>query len=625
MPERKRITHQFLEAARISDSRFDRLLIPALMAVGVFYAGWQATQRDWLELAFFLPALALTFALILVVPLQRRVLRSRINRRHALYFALLWIYSAVWINLLRLSMAAQPLGKASGTFYALGLALIAATIMLIRALLILLTPHGYRFFVMQIPIWEQIMVAANEAIAAGLLAAYVGTNVLPHMLQPNVFTTRVDLPYTLGLTITISLFYVSMQAMWIQRANDWLSQNAVWVRLARLAAPFGLVVVSLVIARRFAERAEPRTANLLGDAGIDLAVLSLGAVVWLVVLIVTGLVYTSGRGLRQRFLPDLLLDRLPKRMAQFLRTVSDMDMLLILALFSTLMPAYLFLLGDSGGLIGALRRQIMMRGTAIIETSEQALALLFALPFYLIAVALLALYAFVFSRSTLSAQDRDELVRKLPIGFLIVLIITLFLFAVPFSQVLTEGRLPQLPQDMGRILAFNVLIPLGILYAHYFLLVRLPYGRGQGRWREQQAARLLLRQEDYDRRIDTLNREVATLDRTWSEQRRPDTDPAERMETLYRYIQLNSLRDDLNMQRLQLINARQELAEVSEAPVSLAVARLPLRIVSLGIPLLIAIQIYQWAVLNNGLREIINNPNITIDEFFRILLHQANF
>ena len=45
-----------------------------------------------------------------------------------------------------------------------------------------------------------------------------------------------------------------------------------------------------------------------------------------------------------------------------------------------------------------------------------------------------------------------------------MLIITLYLFAIPFSQVLTEGRLPQLPQDLGRILLFNILIPLVLLY-----------------------------------------------------------------------------------------------------------------------------------------------------------------
>jgi hypothetical protein len=79
------------------------------------------------------------------------------------------------------------------------------------------------------------------------------------------------------------------------------------------------------------------------------------------------------------------------------------------------------------------------------------------------------------------------------------------------------------------------------------------------------------------------------------------------------------------MQRLQVVAERQALAELSEAPVALAVARLPVRVVSIGVPLLLIIQIYQWAILNNGLQEIINNPNITVLEFFRALLQQAQF
>src|SRR5690606_27990037 len=224
-----------------------------------------------------------------------------------------------------------------------------------------------------------------------------------------------------------------------------------------------------------------------------------------------------------------------------------------------------------------------------------------------------------------SAQARDELIRRLPLGFLIVLIITLYLFAVPVAQVLTEGRLPQLPQDLGRILAFNVLIPLALLYLHYFLFVRWPYGRGQSAWRERESARLLREQEETDQRIEHLNHELSQLDRTWHNEREASASPEIRFETLFRYVQLNSLRDDLNMRRLQIVAARQQLAEVSEAPVSIAVARLPLRIVSLGIPLLIAIQLYQWAIVNNGLREVVNTPNITVDEFFRIILEQINF
>ncbi len=624
MPEpKKRITHQFLDVVTLSDSRFDRAYIPALLFLGVLYAANQALQGDWLEVAVLALEIALLVTLAVSHPLQARVLGQRLNRRHATYVAFLWGYSLAWVNLVRLLSTVSPTGKGSGSFYALMMIVVAFSLMILRVLL-MLTPRGYRLFATQIPIWEQVVVAINEIIAAGMVATFVGGSVLTRILQPEVFTTRIDFAYAFGLSILLVIYYVAIQFMWIQRWNNWLSETRVWLQLTRLLAPLALLVATMVIVRRFIERSEPRTADLLGGAAVDLAVLSLGAVVWLVILIVTILVFTSRRGLRQRFLPDLLLDRLPPRMALFLRSISDVDMLLIIGLLATVIPAYLFLLGDRGGILGTLSGQILQRGSAVIETSEQALALLFSMPFYLLALALLALYAYVFSRPSLSAQDRDALVGALPVGFLIVLIITLYLFAIPFSQVLTEGRLPQLPQDLGRILAFNVLIPLILLYLHYFLLVRLPYRRGQGRWRDVENVRLLRQQQTTDERIEGLNREIDLLDRLWQDERGL-VEPDQRFQTLFRYVQLNSLRDDLNMQRLHLVSARQQLTEVSEAPVSIAVARLPLRVVSLGIPLLIAIQLYQWAVVNNGLRQIINTPNITVDEFFRIILQQANF
>jgi hypothetical protein len=196
----------------------------------------------------------------------------------------------------------------------------------------------------------------------------------------------------------------------------------------------------------------------------------------------------------------------------------------------------------------------------------------------------------------------------------------LYLFALPFSQVITEGRLPQLPQDLGRILAFNVVIPLLLLYSHYFVLIRQPYARGQKRWREQQSQQYTTQLNSIDHRILTLNGEIARLDAQW--QREPNV---QKIETLYRYVHLNGQRDDLNMQRLQVVSDRQQLAELSETPVSIAIARLPVRVVTIGIPLLLAVQIYQWAILNNGLRDIVNNPNITIFEFFRTILQQTQF
>lgn len=74
-----------------------------------------------------------------------------------------------------------------------------------------------------------------------------------------------------------------------------------------------------------------------------------------------------------------------------------------------------------------------------------------------------------------------------------------------------------------------------------------------------------------------------------------------------------------------LLDDRQQLNEISETPVSVAVARLPVRIVSIGIPLLLIIQVYQWAIVNDGLRQIINDPSLTILDFFRAILQQTQF
>ena len=597
-----------------------RVIVPALLLVGVFYAGWQVFVGDWLE--FVLSALSVLLLLTLAVstPVQRRILGQPFNRRHALYVALSWIYGAIWLALLRLLIVSPLWGKESEQTYFVLISLIAVSWMLLRSLLTLTRPFYHRF-VTAIPLWEQMLIAANEGIITGLLAT-IGANVLVHALQPSVFTTRFDLPYVGSLGLVIGLCYVVMQMMWTQRWNDWFSRSDVWIRLARVFAPLVLIVTTLIIFRHFIDRADPRSANLLGGADIDLAILALAPVIWLLILVSVIVVYTSGRGLRQRFLPDLLLDRLPQAVANFLRSISDMDMLLILGGLATSIPAYLLLFGDTGGVIGTLRQQILQRGSALIETSEQALALLFAVPFYVLIVALLALYGYALSQQTLSAENRDELVDKLPIGFLIVLIITLYMFAIPFSQVLTEGRLPRLPQDLGRILLFNVLIPLILLYVHYFALIRQPYSRGQKRWRDRQNRLYATQLGGIDQRIRDLNAEIVQLDQGW---RAGDPGDLMRFETLYRYVQLNGLRDDLNMQRLQVVADRQQLAELSETPVSIAVARLPVRIVSIGIPLLLAVQFYQWAVLNNGLREIINNPNITIFEFFRAILKQTQF
>jgi hypothetical protein len=620
----QKITHQFLEVVKISESPFDRAIVPIMLALGIVYEGIQALQGDWLELGFFALGIALLLALSTIKPLQERVLGQPFNRRHALHIGLYWVYSVVWLGLFRLLAVAPPLGKESNQFYFLVILIIALTWMMVRSLAIL-SLFFYNLFIARLAMWEQVIVAINEFIAAGVLA-YVGSDILVRSFQPQVFSVRFDPLYTVGVVASVVAYYAGMQMMWVYHTNEWLSKNRTWVTLARVLAPLVLLVTTMAIVQRLSHLADPRTQNLLGNADFDLAILALAPVIWLVVLVMVLLLFVSRRGLRQRFLPDELLERLPPRIAQGFRTVSDMDMLLVIGLLSTFIPAYIFLLGDSGGLVGTLRQLILRRGSTLLETSEQALALLFVLPFYVLIVFLLTLYAYVLSRASLPAAERDTLVSRLPISFLIILIITLYLFAVPFSQVLTEGRLPQLQQELGRILLFNVVIPLLLLYIHYFLFIRLPYGRGQLRWRETQNIYLTRQLEDMDRRIENFNRELERLDQDWRDSRATQSEASTRMrmDMLYRYVQINGLRDSLNMQRLQIVASRQQLAEVSETPISLAVARLPRRVVSFGIPLLLAIQVYQWAAAG-GLREIINNPNITVFQFFQILLQQANF
>ncbi len=535
--------------------------------------------------------------------------------RQPLYAALALIYLLVSANLARI-LIDQPLtGKDSETTYFALILLIAFLWTFVRSVLII-SPKFHDRFSTAIPVWEQILLTINEAVAAGLLAQF-GSGILVHVFQPEVFTTRVDLLYTIGSAVIILTYYVGMELMWVQRWNDFFSRSSVWVNLARFYAPLALIMTTLLITRRLINRADPRTAGLLGTSELDLTVLAVAPVIWLLILVVVILMYTGGRGLRERFLPTTLLDRLPPRLARGLRSISDMDMILILAALATVIPAYLFLVGDRGGFLGVLSGRIQQGAGALIESSQQALAVVFTIPFYAVIIGLLITYALAMAQSKLSATQRDELVSKLPIGFLIVLIITLYLVAIPLTQVLLAGRLPQLPQDLGRILTFNVVIPLLLLYGHYFVFVRLPYGRGQNRWRVNFGATITTQLADVEREIQALNGQINQLDQNWVND--------QRLDTLYRYVQLNSRRDDLNMQRLQYVAERQSLAELSEAPVSITVARLPIRIVSIGIPLLLFIQIYQWAILNNGLRDIINNPNITVFEFFRALLRQTQF
>jgi NADH:ubiquinone oxidoreductase subunit 5 (subunit L)/multisubunit Na+/H+ antiporter MnhA subunit len=229
------------------------------------------------------------------------------------------------------------------------------------------------------------------------------------------------------------------------------------------------------------------------------------------------------------------------------------------------------------------------------------------------------------AKPDLSSQYRDGLVNRLPITLLVIFIITLYLAAIPFGQTLMQGRIWNLQQDLGFILAFNVLIPLLLLYAHYFVLIRLPYGRGQSRWRKRHAEELKRRLRRTEHEISDLQRQIDRSETAWKSRFNVRATPEDRIDKLYDLVELNSKRDNLNMQRLQIIAEQQELAEISEAPVALTVARLPLRVFRLGIPLVLAFKIYEWAIVEGGLREVASNPNVGVLEFFQTILENTNF
>jgi hypothetical protein len=568
------------------------------------------------------------FALVNYAPARTRLLGAEpFNLRHVLQIVLYWIFSlAAWMFFLLL-FGVDAAGKDSRLFYVFLLAMLGFVFSSVRSLAMPTVPRVYRAVSTNVPLWEQLLLAANEVIAVGLVA-YIWSSVLVRVFQPDVFTTRLNVMYSLGLGLSVLVYYIGVQLMWLQRWNDYVSRHEVWVRLARVTSPLLLLVISALITSRFTAQTDPRTASLGDNANLDFTVLSLVPVIWVLVFVVMVLVYSGRRGLRQRFLPPALLEHLPRRLRVVLAAISDMDLLLVIGVLTTFIPVVLLFFGGDTGLIGSARQVIEQRGAAFIETPEQALAIVFVLPFYLFIVLLLLLYALVISRSALSSQDRDDMMRQLPVGAMISMLIVLYLFAVPFTQAFTEGRLPSFSQDLGRILSFYILIPLILLYLHFLPLVRFPYGRGQNLWRTQEAERLDANLRDIDRRIRNLNQELTRIDNQWKVQGRA-TDEINylkgRMDTLHRYIHLNSERDDLNMRRLQIVAARQNLAGISETPLAIAVARLPVRVISIGIPLLLLFQLYQWAVVSDGLRRVINDPNLTLTQFIQILLENIEF
>lgn len=616
------IRHRYYDwLATSGGTWFDRLLVPVLLLLMILFTGSRLLVGDWALVAASLPGIVLMVLIAGVGVVQRILLRQPFTRSHAFYVTVFWAYCLLWLTVYRALAATPAVGKESQPFYIFAL-LFAAISLRVLLSLFGLTPLGYRLFMSKIPLWEQVLVAINEFVAAGLFSFILG-NELSRIVQPNVFTLRIEPVYSIGLLALSWLYYLLMHVMWFQRGNQWLSRNTVWVRLARILAPLALVMASLLIVRHFTILSEPRSANLLNTADLNQTILALSPILWMMIFFVLLLVYTGAGGLRRRLLPPRLLDELPGGIAALLRTVSDMDILLIFGLFATAIPLQLVLFSDVAPL-GDLQQQLAQQN-ALIDSTEQALAFIFALPFYLLTLLLLVIYAYVLAKPTLSASDRDALVNRLPITLLVMFIITLYLCAIPFSQVLTSGRIPNLRQDLGYILAFDVLIPLILLYFHYFVLVRLPYGRGQSRWRTQHGRYLETELRRIDKRLQQLQDRIKEAEWRWNNQHGLETNDRQRIDMLYFLVTLNSERDRLNMERLRLVGDRQELAEVSEAPVSLTVARLPARAFGLGIPLVLAFKIYEWAIVNDGLRQVAENPNIGVIEFFQTILENTNF
>ena len=118
MAQRKRITHQFMQA--VGADPLVRLLVPVLLLLGVGWAGWQVFTGDWLEAGPAVLGVAFLLALAASEHVQKRVLGQPFNRRHALYVGLSWVYGACWLILIRLVGRSPLSGKASEqTYFAL--------------------------------------------------------------------------------------------------------------------------------------------------------------------------------------------------------------------------------------------------------------------------------------------------------------------------------------------------------------------------------------------------------------------------------------------------------------------------------------------------------------------------
>lgn len=312
---------------------------------------------------------------------------GRLDTAHALHALLIVGLSALWLTLLQRIIPLPTTGKASATTYFYAILLIAVGWMLLRSFLCLIAATRSQYPV-DIPLWEQVLLIANELIAAGLFALF-GANLLVRFFQPDVFTTRFDALYQIAVGIIIGAFYGGMQVMWTRRGNRWLSQHRVWMRLARAFAPLIFIVTVMIILRRFLERIDERSAALLTAPDVSLAILAVVPMLALIVVVLVIIIYSGDAGLRQRFMPDVVTRWLPAGLIRRLATVSDMDILMIIILFATLIPTFL-VLGQDRGFLAEIESEIAQSGRAVIETSEQALALLFAIPFYALIVFLLA-------------------------------------------------------------------------------------------------------------------------------------------------------------------------------------------------------------------------------------------
>lgn len=606
---------------RLSDNTwFDRLFVPALLLIQIIYTIWRFLAADWLMGLVSIAGIVLMVIFAGLEPIQTRFSGQRFTRGHAFYVMVFWAYSQLFILFYRLLANSPSTGKESEDFYILLLLLLAVTFRLLLSLYGL-TPSGYRIFISRIPLWEQVMVALNEFIAASILS-FVAGRLIARFVQSDIFTLDSNIYYNSGLIVLSVTYYLIIQLMWIAVWNRWLSRNNVWVRLARIMTPVALVIASVVVARHFTSLSDPRTANLLGAAFIEETILALSPIFLMMIFFILVIVFSGGRGLRRMLIPNKLMEHMPDALARPLRTISDMDLLLMFAVLTTVIPLQL-LFFNSNAFIGEL--QTRLQGNALIDSSGQALALIFGSPFYVVALLLMLLYAMVLANRNISARERNAIVERLPLTLIIMFVITLYLAAIPFSQVLTSGKIPNFEQDLGYILAFDVLIPLVLFYAHYYLLIRLPYGLGQARWREQHAVNLEARLNEVDKELLQLQTNIDRCEVIWKNRDNLRSTDNEQIDMLFDLIELNGKRDRLNMERLRMLSDRQELQDVTDAPISLRIASLPNRIIQYGIPLVLFFKIYEWAIVNDGLREIANNPNTTILGFFRDILENTNF